>query len=388
MADEAAAAPSARLLREEFLLDPHVTFLNHGSFGACPEPVMRTFEAWSRELEREPVEFLLRRATGLVRTQAEALAAYLRCRADDLVLLPNATYALNMVARSLPLTDRDRVLTSDHEYGAIDRLWEFVCERTGATLVRCPLPVPVHSAADVVSAFADMLDESVRVVSLSHITSPTGLVLPVEEVCRLARAVGAITVVDGAHGPGQLDLDVPSVGADFYIGNCHKWLCSPKVAGFLHSRPGVEIRVDPLVVSWGWDADELAERAHWQGTPALSALLSISAAIDYQRDRHWAAVNARCAADAAYVHERLLALPGVAPVSDAAQPLFRQMVSVLLPPAAADAHIQQRLFADHAIELPINAWHGGLLMRVSVAAYNDREDLDRLVEALGPMLSP
>ena len=385
MAD-AAAAPSARSLRQDFLLDPQVTFLNHGSFGACPEPVMRAFESWTRELEREPVEFLLRRATGLVRASAQALAEYVRCSADELVLVPNATYALNMVARSLPLTERDRVLTTDHEYGAIDRLWEFVCERSGATLVRCPLPRPVHSEADVVSAFANALDDTVSVVSLSHITSPTGLVLPVEEVCRLAREVGATTVVDGAHGPGQIDLDIPSVGADFYVGNCHKWLCSPKVAGFLYSRPGVGIRVDPLVVSWGWDAGELAERAHWPGTPYLSALLSIPASIEYQQERNWSAVRARCATDAAYVHERLLALPGVTPVSDAVVPMFRQMVSVLLP-RTADTQVQKRLFTDHAIEVPVNEWNGRLLMRVSVAAYNDQEDLDRLVDALALLLA-
>ena len=380
---EAPAAGDVRSLRKEFLLDPEVTFLNHGSFGACPEPVMRTCESWARELERNPVEFLLRRATGLVRSATEALADHVGCSADDLVLLPNATYAMNMVARSLSLAEGDRVLTTDHEYGAIDRLWEFVCERTGATLVRCPLPVPVHSEAEVVDAIASMLDDRVRVVSLSHISSPTGLLFPVEEICRLARESGATTVVDGAHAPGQIDLDISSVGADFYVGNCHKWLCSPKVSGFLHSRPGTGIRIDPLVVSWGWDEEDLADRAHWPGTPYLPALLSVPAAIEYQRN--WAAVRERCTTDAAYLHERLLALPGVMPVSDADVPMFRQMVSVLLP-RTVDRNVQQRLFAEHSIELPVNEWHSGLLMRVSVGAYNDRDDLDRLVDGLAPML--
>jgi isopenicillin-N epimerase len=382
---EPAIAPDARSLRGEFLLDPEVTFLNHGSFGACPEPVMATFQSWERELEREPVEFLLRRASGLVKTSAAALADFVGCNPADLVVVPNATYAMNMVARSLPLVEGDRVVTTDHEYGAMDRLWQFVCERSGATLVRCPLPVPMHSEDEVVSAFRSLLDETVRVVAVSHITSPTGLVLPVGEICRLARDVGATTVIDGAHGPGQLELDIPSLGSDFYVGNCHKWLCSPKIAGFLYTRGEVDIRVDPLVVSWGWDESELAERVHWQGTPNISALLSIPASIQYQEERDWASVRARCASDAAYVHERLLSLPGVAPVSQGAAPLFRQMVSVLLP-SSTDAKAQEKLFADHSIEVPINEWHHGLLLRVSVAAYNDRGDLDRLVGALGPLL--
>jgi len=223
------------------------------------------------------------------------------------------------------------------------------------------------------------------VVSLSHITSPTGLVLPVAEICRLARDVGATSVVDGAHAPGQIGLDLASLGADFYVGNCHKWLCAPKVAGFLYTRPGVDVRIDPLVVSWGWDAPDLAERVHWPGTQEISAFLSIPVAIAYQAERDWPTVQARCATDAAYLHERLLALPGVVPVSRGAEPLFRQMVSVLLPPGT-DPDVQLTLFADHSIEVPVNDWHGDRLLRASVAAYNDRADLDRLVAALAPLL--
>jgi isopenicillin-N epimerase len=382
---ERIADVGPRSLRQEFLLDSKVTFLNHGSFGACPEPVMRTFQSWQRELEREPVEFLLRRAHGLLRVSAEALAEYVGCTADEIVLVPNATVAMNMVARSLSLSEGDRVVTTDHEYGAMDRLWQLVCEQTGATLVRCRLPMPVRSEADVRDAFGRVLDDGVRVVSLSHITSPTGLVLPVADICRLAREVGATTVVDGAHGPGQLGLDLPSLEADFYVGNCHKWLCSPKVAGFLYTRPGVDVRIDPLVVSWGWDESRLADRVHWPGTQDISAFLSIPAAIQYQNQRNWPAVRARCAADAAYVHERLLALPGVTPVSRGAVPMFRQMVSVLLP-SSTDPDVQRKLFAAHSIEVPINEWHSGRLLRVSIAPYNDREDLDRLVEALTPLL--
>jgi isopenicillin-N epimerase len=346
---------------------------------------MRAFQSWQREMEREPVEFLHRRAGHLLRESTEALAEYVGCGADEIVLVPNATIGMNMVARSLRLAEGDRVVITDHEYGATDRLWQFVCQGSGATLVRCPLPAPVPDHDEVLAAFRGVLDDSVRVVSLSHITSPTGLVLPVADVCRLAREVGATTVVDGAHGPGQIDLDLSALGADFYIGNCHKWLCSPKVAGFLYTRHDVDIRVDPLAVSWGWDEGRLAGRAHWQGTQNISAYLSIPASIRYQDERNWPAVRARCATDAAYLHERLLALPDVAPVSRTTGPMFRQMVSVMLP-RSADPHVQEKLFTAHSIEVPINEWHGGRIIRVSVAAYNDRDELDRFVEALAPLL--
>jgi isopenicillin-N epimerase len=372
-------------LRGDSLLDPRVTFLNHGSFGACPRPVMEAFQSWQLELEREPVELLLRRAPDLVRASREALGDYLGCGADDLVLVPNATYGMNMVARALPLSAGDRVVITDHEYGAVDLLWRVVCERSGATLVRCQIPVPLNSQDEVVEAFGSVIDETVRVISLSHITALTGLLLPVEEICRLAREIGATTVIDGAHGPAQIDLDVPAVGADFYVGNCHKWLCSPKVAGFVYTRPGVGVEIDPVVMSWGWDATDLAERVHWQGTQNMSALLSIPAAIEYQGARDWASVRQRCARDAAYLYERLLTLPGVRPVSQGPVPLFRQMVSVLLPDGT-DPQVQEKLFAEHAIEVPVVDFHGDRLLRASVAAYNDRRDLDRLVDALAPLL--
>jgi isopenicillin-N epimerase len=384
---EPLVAPDVQALRRDSLLDPHVIFLNHGSFGACPRPVMDTFQAWQLELEREPVELLLRRAPDLLQAPREALAGYLGCSADDLVLVPNTTHGMNMVARALPLACGDRVVITDQEYGAVDVLWRVVCERSGATLVRAPLPVPLHSSAEALEAFRGVLDETVRVVSLSHITPYTGLLMPVEEVCRLAREVGATTVVDGAHAPAQIPLDLPAIGADFYVGSCHKWLCSPKVAGFLHTRPGVDVEVDPLLIGSTWDADGLAERSHWQGTQNLSAFLSVPAAIDYQRGRDWATVRERCAGEAAHLHDRLLALPDVRPVSQGAEPLFRQIVSVLLP-EGTDPQVQHKLFAEHRIEVPVVDIQPGRLLRASVAAYNERRELDALVDALAALLGP
>ena len=351
-----------------FLLDPGVTYLNHGAFGACPEPVMQVFQGWQRELERQPAEFLVRRAPELLRESASALAAYVG--AEDLVLIPNATVGMNMVARSLPLDAGDVVLTTDHEYGAVDRLWELVCERTGAELRRCELRYPVVGDADVIDAIAEGLDERVRVVSISHITSPTGLVFPIAEVCALARAAGALSVVDGAHGPGQLELSLSALGCDVYVGNCHKWLCAPKVAGFLYTRPGAEVTIDPLVVSWGWDEPTLAARAEWQGTSDLSAYLSIPAAIDYVRAGGW---HERCVRDAAALHERLVALPGVRPVGA----MRRQMVAVEVPP-----ELTEDQFRAQRIEVPVAPWRGRNLLRASVAPYTSHEDLDRLVGAV------
>ncbi|MHB1244101.1 MAG: aminotransferase class V-fold PLP-dependent enzyme [Gaiellaceae bacterium] len=236
----------------DFLLDPGVTFLNHGSHGACPAPVFARWQALQRELERNPVEFLSRRFDALLEEARAELAAFVAARTEDLVFVPNATAGLNAVIRSLDLEPGDEVLTTRHEYGAVTRTWEFA----GATLV--------HAEPD---ELADAIGPRTRAVSVSHITSPTALVLPVEEICAAARAAGVLSVVDGAHVPGQLPLDLERLGADVYAGNCHKWLSAPKGAGFLWARPEHQRWIEPLVVSWGYGPDRsFADRHGWQGT--------------------------------------------------------------------------------------------------------------------------
>jgi isopenicillin-N epimerase len=255
----------------QYLLDPSVTFLNHGSYGACPEPVFDRYQELQRELERNPVEFLGRRFDGLLAEAREALAGFVGARADDLVFVPNATAALNTVIRSLSLEPGDEVVTTRHEYGAVTRTWEFA----GATLV--------HAEPEEV---ADAIGPRTRAVSVSHITSPTALVLPVAEICAAARAVGALAIVDGAHAPGQLPLDLEALGADVYAGNCHKWLSAPKGSAFLWARADHHAWIDPLVVSWGYD-DGFAARHGWQGTRDPAAALAVPAAIEAHS---WAAV--------------------------------------------------------------------------------------------------
>ena len=236
----------------DFLLDPGVTFLNHGSYGACPAPVFARYQELQRELERNPVEFLARRFDELTAGSRAALAVFLGARPDDLVFVPNATAGLNAVIRSLRLEPGDEVLTTRHEYGAVTRTWEFM----GAKLVYAEPDELVHA-----------IGPRTRAVSVSHITSPTALVLPVAEICAAARAAGALAIVDGAHAPGQLPLDLDALGADVYAGNCHKWLCAPKGAGFLWARPEHQRWIEPLVISWGYGADRtFADRHGWQGT--------------------------------------------------------------------------------------------------------------------------
>ena len=213
--------PTAAELREEFLIDPEVTFLNHGSFGACPRPVFERYQSWQLELEREPVDFIGRRLPELLAATRAALAAYVGAAADDLTFVQNATTGVNMAARSLELRPGDEILATELEYGACDLAWEWLCARTGARFVRASMPLPVAGDEDVVAALFARRTERTRAVFVSHITSATALRLPVAAIVARARAEGLVSIVDGAHAPAQVPLDLDALGADFYAGNCH-----------------------------------------------------------------------------------------------------------------------------------------------------------------------
>jgi isopenicillin-N epimerase len=217
-------------LRAFFQLDPDVVFLNHGSFGATPLPVFAVYQEWQRRLERQPVLFLGRELGDYLQAAREVFGRYVNSSAADLVFVPNATYGVNVVARSLDLGPGDEVLTTNHEYGACNNIWGFLSRKQGFSYVEQPIPLPVKSDEEIVEQFWRGVTPYTKVIFMSHITSPTAVTFPIAAICQRAREAGILTVIDGAHAPGQLPLDMAAIGADFYTGNAHKWLCSPKGA--------------------------------------------------------------------------------------------------------------------------------------------------------------
>jgi isopenicillin-N epimerase len=385
-------------MRDQFLLDPDIVFLNHGSFGACPRPVFDAYQSWQRELERQPVELLGRRSGALLEGARRELAAFLGAAPDDLVFITNTTTAVNSVARSLELRPGDEVLATDQEYGACDNVWELACRRAGARYRKHALPLPLCGPDEVAEQIWSGVSTATRALFLSHITSTTALVLPVAELCRRAREAGILTVIDGAHAPGQLPLDLGAVGADIYIGNCHKWMCAPKGSAFLHVQPEHQLRFDAAVVSWGYSAEVeghtdfvaylgatlFLRRHQWQGTRDISAFLAVPAAIDFLRRHRWQEVRESCHQLARQARDRLLALGGLAPLSG--DEAFAQMVAIPIPPCDEHA-LKTALYDRYRIEVPVTSHAGRTFIRPSLQAYNTEADVDALVAAVEQLLA-
>ncbi len=302
---------------------------------------------------------------------------------DDLSFVVNATSGINVIARSLPLAVGDELLSTDLEYGALDLTWHHICGKSGARCVCQPIPLPVTTAEAFVDALWAGVTERTVAIFLSHVTSATALILPIAEVCRRAREAGILTIFDGAHAPGQIDLDLKALGVDIYAGNCHKWLCAPKGTAFLYVRPEQQEWVESLTVSWGWKPGHtFVSRNQQQGTRDVSAWLATGAAIDFQTMHRWPEVRAACHARLGALRTRLLDRFGLEPIQPDTPEWYSQMASIPIPPPGDRAAFERRLFIDHGIEVPLTAHGDRHFVRVSVQGYTTDADLDALEKAL------
>jgi isopenicillin-N epimerase len=377
-------------LRDRFLLDPGVCYLNHGAFGAAPIPVFEAYQAWQRELERQPTRFLTRTLEPALAEARRELAAYVGAGPDDLAFVPNATTGVNVVARSIRLEPGDEILSCDHEYGACDLAWRAACQAAGAVHRKVELPLPL-TPDGVVEAVTAAFSDRTRALHMSHITSPTAAILPVGRLVAAAAARGVLTVVDGAHAPGQVPVDIRGLGTDVYTGNAHKWLVAPKGAAFLHVHPDQQRWMGTPIVSWGWaECEDLLDhadcsfvrRSAWQGTSDPAAYLSVPAAIAFHRE-HLEPRRAGCVELALEARAQIAEQFGCAPLL--AEEMVGQFVACPIPCDDPEA-LHERLLQAHAIEVPVFAFGDLTLIRPSFAGYNERADLERLLEALAAEL--
>lgn len=384
-------------LAQYCLIRDGVIFLNHGSYGACPRPVFEQYQRWQLTLEQQPVEFVGRKFLDYLLVARTALAAELGTAPDNIVDVLNATEGLNIVIQSLDLKPGDEVLMSDHEYGALEKTWTYVARRTGARIVVAPIPLPLTSEAEFTSAILAGVTDRTKVLFLSHITSPTALRFPIESAVAFARQRGIYTVIDGAHTPGHIPVDLDRLGADFYSGNCHKWLMTPKGSGFLYVRPELQRLINPLVISHGWteDAAQPGARGAYGGTPFLDGLqmrgtrdpaawLSVPAALKFREEHDWQSVAGWCQSLARETARRLVAVTGF-PLLAGDAFCAPQMVAIQVPDTDPEV-LKNYLLDRHTIEVPVFNWDGRSILRFSVQYYNTEAHMDALVDAVASYL--
>jgi len=374
---------------EHFLLNPDVTFLNFGSFGACPKPVFEEYQRFQLELEQDPVQFITVKGINYIRESREALANYLNCAADDLVYTPNPTFAINIVAKNLVLRPGDEVLSTDLEYGAMDRTWNYYCKQQGAKFIRQHISLPLESKEAFTESFWKGYSGKTKAVFISQITSTTGLIFPVKEICAEAKKRGLITIVDGAHVPGHIPLDLSGLEADFYTGACHKWMLTPKGSSFLFVKKEFQSSLDPLVVSWGYDNGpsdtQFLDYHQFNGTRDFSAYLTIPKAIAFMEEHNWWQVAADSRKLVRSNVQRFCDLLGTQPLAPVTDEFFGQLASI--PVQTSDpAGLKAELFNRYKIEIPVMPHGQQNYLRYSVNAFNDQKDLDKLYEAVEDLM--
>ncbi len=386
--------------RDQIMLDPTITNLNTGSFGPLPKPVFAEVTRWRNYLAEEPTDFFVRKLPDPLWQARESLARFLGTIPERTIFTSNVSAAINLVASSLKLFSPGEILLSDHEYGAMHWCWERVAQLQGLKLRTFPLPTLATSEEEIVSAVMKAINSQTRLLFISHILSPTGLILPVKKICKAARERGIISVVDGAHAPAMIDLKLDEIGADFYGGNCHKWLLAPTGSGFLVVREGLMDRLVPLHVSWGYrlPSNNLDDRDEFGSTPRIRFLefegtrdpapwLTIPAAIRFQENIGFVPIRQQIRELSQYVRKRMSEIAGFPEETPNHPDLSGALTAFRLPHSSPRAAtIWRKEIWKHRIEIPVIEKPDRLMIRFSTHFYNTRYEIDQLINRLPSIL--
>lgn len=377
-------------IRDLFLLRKDITFLNFGSFGACPKPIFEDYQKWQYELEQEPVQFITVNGLRYLEKSREALATFLNCGAKDLVYVTNPSYAVNTIAKNLNLQQGDEILTTNLEYGACDKAWNYYCKKTGAKYVQQSISLPLTSKEKFVEEFFKGFTSRTKLVFISHITSSTALIFPVKEIVAEAKRRGVLVFVDGAHAPAHVDLDLTALNADIYTGACHKWMMTPKGSSFLYVRKELQDKFDPLVVSWGYEAffpsdSKFLDWHQMNGTRDYSAFLTIPKAIEFMNQYQWKDVSDRCKKLVRDNALRFCDLAGSQPLCPISDEFLGQLFSIPINTKEPEK-LQRHLFEHYKIEIPVMRHGDKVYLRYSINAFNSQHDLDVLYNAISELI--
>jgi isopenicillin-N epimerase len=373
-------------MKDLFLLDPNVTYLNHGSFGACPKPIFEAYQRFQMELEMQPVAFLKQKLDGYLTKAKDALASFVGCDADDFFFTPNPTVAINTVMRSLKLNAGDEILATDNEYGAMDMTWHYFCKQSGARYVTQPITLPLTTKEQFLEDFWKGYSDKTKVIFINEMTSATALIFPVKEIIAKAKSLGLITIIDGAHVPGHIDLNIREMDPDYYTGTLHKWMLAPKGSTFLYVNKKYQESLDPLVVSWGYETlaptkSQFLENHEFQGTRDISAFLCTPDVINFLEKYNWKEQSKLCKQIVFANYQRFADLLETKPLCPITDEFLGQMASIEVN-TAAPFELKSRLINEYKIEIPVMPSNGKSYLRYSINAYNSQADLDKLYAAV------
>lgn len=373
-------------MKSVFLLDSNITFLNHGSFGACPKPIFEEFQRLELELEQEPVNFIQKKLPVYLKEAKKPLAKFIGCDAEDFFFTPNPTFAVNTIMRSLNLQKDDEILTTNHEYGAMDRTWNFYCKKSGAKYIRQEISLPIISKEQILEEFWKGYNSNTKVIFLNQISSSTALIFPVKEICDKAQQLGLITIIDGAHVPGHIDLNISELNPDFYTGTLHKWMLAPKGSSFLYVKKEFQADIDPLVVSWGYESlapseSQFLDYHEYQGTNDHSAYLCTPKVIEFLEQNNWKEKSKACKKIVLDNYQRFCDLVGTQPICPISEEFLGQMVSIPIR-TEKPMELKELLYSKYKIQIPIMPLNGSIYMRYSINVYNSQEDLEVLYQAI------
>lgn len=373
-------------MKQHFLLDPHITFLNFGSFGACPKVIMQRYQELQIECEANPVHFITKSGQDYLHESKKALAEFVHVDPMDLIMVTNPTYAVNLVAKNMNLQEGDEILSTHIEYGACDKTWEFYCAQAKACYVRQPITLPIQSEEQFVEEFFRGYSAKTKLIFMSHITSSTALIFPVEKIIAKAKTLGVPVFIDGAHVPGHIPLDLEQLGCDYYTGACHKWMMTPKGCTFFWAKRERQPDLNPLIVSWGYKSmfpgPSLFQDYHqMNGTRDITPFLLIRESLAFMKEHDWASKSKDCR-ELVYANAaRFAALLGTLPLAAVLTQFIGQMLSLPIDTEEPEK-LKNELYERFRIEIPVMRQGDKNYIRFSIQVFNSQEDLDVLHEAL------
>ena len=384
-------------LRSKFLLDPEITFLNHGSYGACPKPVFETYQQYQKDLEMHPVKFMQEDVYRFLEISRESLSHYVNCDKDDLIFVTNPTQAVGTVIHNILINSNDEVLSTNLEYGSCDRMWTYDADQKGYKYIQAEINLPIEDKETFLNQFWSYASDQTKYVFISQITSTTGMILPIPEIVDEAKKRGIKTIIDGAHVPAHIPLDIKELDPDYYTGALHKWLCCPKGSSFLYVKKEKQDGIQPMLKSWGWGEEyeefKSSVQLHspsrfinvfqWQGTRDMSTFFTVPEAIQFQEEHDWDSVRSRSINMVIEARNRIneiTKLPKICPDN-----WLGQMATILFPIDDTVA-FKKTLYNDYQIEMPVMRHIEHTAFRISIQGYNSEADIDHLINALEELI--